>query len=235
MNELKVKQQLRFKPFLMNPDTKISMRSILAKIGFTPDSNNLQFDFGNCILNAVQGFNPHLSEGFIFLGYYTSKRSSGFIDFFVPLNVESYEQGLSFLAYYLRNADLKYKPSWLLEGLTLKDNLPWEKEKKAFRENPHAIIEHEWFRVLVKKLRPLITNSTNDDIATFSFDGTILKVDLNNKIFRVSGFGKPWQHTAVVKVKSLDFLPKRINNQDISIYIWKGRLRIGNRGFTLVI
>ncbi|MFZ4462511.1 MAG: hypothetical protein ACOYN5_01590 [Bacteroidales bacterium] len=209
------------------------MQSILIKIGFLPNGNGLQFDFGNGNLMAIEGINGYFQEGYSFFGYFISEWSAGEFDFFIPLQVESYEQGLAFIAYYLRNADLKNKPDWLKEGLDLGEHLPWEKENKAYKENPKATIEHEWFRVLVNKLRLLISISTEEDVTIFSFDGTLLKVVCNNETFVVSGIGKDWQRTATVKTQSLNFLPKRIPNRNVPVYIWKDELHIGNRIFIL--
>jgi hypothetical protein len=217
----------------INIDGNVSMQSILTKVGFLPNEDGLQFDFGNCNLKAIQGINRYFQEGFNFFGYYISDRRAGELDFFIPLQVESHEQGLAIIAYYLRNADFKNRPVWLHEGLSLREHLPWERESKAYNENPNAIIEHEWFRVLANKLRLLISTSTDENVTTFSFDGNVLKVVCNNDTFFVSGLGKDWQRTAILKTKSLDFLPKRIPKRNISIYIWKDKLHIGNRVFEL--
>ena len=83
--------------------------------------------FGNCKLKAIQGINQYFQYGFNFFGYYITARRAGEFNFFLPLQVESYEQGLAFLAYYLRNAHLKNKPDWLNHGLALREHLPWVK------------------------------------------------------------------------------------------------------------
>jgi hypothetical protein len=215
-------------------DKNVSMQSILSKIGFLPNGDGgLHFDFGNCKLNAIQGMNRYLQDGYNFFGYYISDRSAGNIDFFLPLEVESYEQGIALLAYYLRNATFINKPDWLIEGLALSEHLPWEKEIRAYNENPKAIIEHEWFRVLVKKLRLLISVSKEEDVTRYSFKGNVLEVVCNNESLVISGLGKDWHRTATVKTKSLDSLPKRILNKSILVYIWEDNLHIGNRLYKL--
>lgn len=210
-----------------------SLQSILTKIGFLPNEKGLYYDFGNFELVAIKGINRYIQKGYTFIGCYVTARSAGIIDFFIPLQVESYEQGVALMAYYLRSTKLKNKPDWLDEGLALREHLPWEKETKAYNENPVAIIEHEWFRILVKKIRILIPSSSDDDVTKFSFDGSVLKVVCNNETFVITGLGKDWQKTVSVKTKSLDFLPKRIQNKDILIYVWKDYLYIGNRAFPL--
>ncbi len=217
----------------INIEAKVSVHTILIEIGFLPIEDGLQLDLGNCKLKAIQGINRHFQEGYNFFGYYISERRAGELDFFLPLQLESYEQVLAFIAYYLRNADLRIKPDWLNEGLALKEHLPWQRDSKKYNENPKSTIEHEWFRVMVKKIRLLIPTSTDEDVTIFSFDGTVLKVVCNNQTFVVSGLGQDWQRTATVKTKSLNFLPKRILNRDVQVFIWQDKLNIGNRIFDL--
>lgn len=212
-------------------NSNVSTLSILNEIGFQSKSDGLQFDFGNCELKAFQGIYRNFQKGIIFLGFYASKRKCGELDFFLPLQVESYDEGLALISYYLKSADLKNKPDWLYKGLALSEHLPWKKEAKAYNEIPRAFIEPEWFRVLVNKLKLLISTSTDEDVTTFSFDGFVLKVTCNNVIFFVTALGKDWQRTFTLKTKSLDFLPKRILNKNISIYIWEDKLHIGNKVF----
>lgn len=222
------------KQMIIDLDANVSVQSILTKLGFLPNGDGLQYDFGNCKMNVSQGINQYFQEGYNFYGCYISDRTAGELDFFLPLQVESYEQGLAFIAYYLRKADFINKPVWLNEGLALRDHLPWENERNIYQRNPIANIEHEWFRVLVNKLRCLISRSTDEDLTSFSFDGKVLKVVCNNETFVVSGFGKEWQRPATVKTISLDFLPKRIKNRNTSIYTWEDKLYIGNRLFKIV-
>ena len=217
----------------MEIGTNVSTKSILIKIGFVFYGESLQFDFGNCKLKAIEGVNRFFQEGFTLLGNYFSDRKAGELEFFLPLQTESYEQGIAFIAYYLRNADLKIKPVWLSEGLDLKEHLPWEKNMKAYYEKPEANIEHEWFRVLVNKLKVLVSKSNDEDVTTFSFDGNVLEIFCNTQKFVLNGVGNEWKQTATVKTKSMDFLPKRIQNKDISIYIWDNMLHIGNRAFKI--
>lgn len=219
----------------INGKENISVDFVLIKIGFVPTENSLQFDFGNCKLKAIQSINRYFLEGYNFFGFYISERRAGELNFFLPLELESYEQVLAFMAYNLRNADLKIKPDWLNEGHALKEHLPWERELKEFQEKPSFSIEHEWFRVIVKKIRLLTQASTDEDVTTFSFDGAVLKVVCNNQPFVVSGLGKAWQQTVTVKTKSLSFLPKRIFKRDVWFYIWQDKFHIGKRAFDMVV
>ncbi len=217
----------------MSTVENVLLESILKKIGFLPTEGGLEFDFGNCKLKTIKGMTPQFFYGITFLGYWKTNRSMGQLDFALPLEVESYEQGIALIAYYLRRAELKIKPNWLIEGLSLSELLPWEIEKKKYRDTPKAIIEHEWFRVIVKKLLEASKNSTEVDETTFFFDGAVLHIVCNGVKIVCSGTGKNWLSTATVKTKSLNFLPKRISKKDVQIFIWEDKLYIGSRVFIL--
>ncbi|MEO7049140.1 MAG: hypothetical protein ABI091_27795 [Ferruginibacter sp.] len=205
---------------------------ILTEIGFLSFEGGLQFDFGNCKLKACKTWT--LSGDIIcFFGYWRSERGMGEIAFDLPLRVESYEQGLALIAFNLKNADFFKMPGWLKTGLEWQENLPWRKRQKEYEDNPKARIEHEWFRLIVKKLLAISKISIDNDITTFTFDGTILKIESNNLLLVCPGTGQAWLDSAIVKTKSLDFLPKRIQNKDVLIFLWERRLFIANRSFKL--
>lgn len=211
----------------------VPIEEILIDIGFLPTEDGLQFDFGNFKLKAIEGMNRSFFHGFHFFGFYTIARSAGTIRFHLPLKVESHNQCIAFMAYYLRNAEVANIPIWLEEGMALKELLPWERELKAYNDNPKATIEHEWFRLIVRKMRLIASTSNNEDITTFSFDGTILKIVCNNQLLVSPAQGRDWGKIAKVKTESLDFLPKRIEKRSVSIYIWKEKLYIHNRFFLI--
>lgn len=211
----------------------ILLESVLRRIGFLPTLDGLQFDFGNCKLKSIEGMTPQFYYGISFFGFWRTNRKMGELVFSLPLEVESYEHGIALIAYYLRHAELEIKPKWLIEGLSLSELLPWEIERRKYRENPRAIIEHEWFRVIVKKLLEASKNSTEADVTTFSFDGAVLHIVCNGINIVCSATGKEWQSAATVKTKSLVFLPKRISKKNVQIYIWQDKLHIGNRAFIL--
>jgi len=214
-------------------DQNISLESILNEIGFQRSELGLQFDFGNCVLKVVVGVNEYFQSGFNFFGNFFTTRTSKTFIFFLPEEVASYEQGIALIAYYLRNTAFQIKPQWLSDGLALNHYLPWKIESKAYDERPVAIIESEWFRVLVNKIQLSISASSDEDVTVFSFDGTILKVVCNLETFVISGEGKHWGRTATIKTKSLNFLPKRIQKGSVMIFIWEGILYVGNRRFEI--
>lgn len=213
---------------------RISLESILVKIGFVPFGDDYVYDFGNCKLKAFKGLNLRFQDGFNFSGNYFTSRTAGYFDFSLPYVVESYELGIAYLAYNLKGGRFQNIPLWLLEGQHFEDLLPWKKELRAYEENPYASVEHEWFRILVKKLRKIADQATEDDITSFYFDGSLLKVICQAESLTISGQGKAWNEIAYVKTKSLSFLPKKILNQNAGLSIWKGNLHVTNRVFEMI-
>ncbi len=215
----------------MSTNENVLLETILIKIGFLPTEDGLQFDFGNCKLKTIKGMSPQLFYGITFLGYWKTNRSMGQLDFSLPLEVESFEQGIALIAYNLRKAELKIKPNWLIEGLSLSELLLWEIEKKKYRDNPRAIIDHEWFRIIVKKLLEASKNSTEDAVTTFSFV-TDLKLFvrggvINGRLLPQSKLN-PWIFfRSVYQVRMFRFLFGRINFiSGAGFLFWNNNLRI---------
>jgi hypothetical protein len=210
-----------------------SLVEILLDLGFISTSTGLELDFGNGKLSAAKMWKLG-GEVFSFYGFYKSERKMGQIEYELPLQVESYEQGIALLAYHLKSTDLAKKPNWIDTGLEWQDYLPWRKNVKEYDDNPKAIIEHDWFRLIVKKILTLSSDARDEETTSFSFDGTILRIDFtNNNLLVCPAKGTAWNSVAVLKTKSLNYLPKKIASKDIIIYVWEGSLHIGNRLFKL--
>lgn len=214
---------------ITSSNIKVSLESVLVHIGFELYEGTFRYDFGNCILGAIVQADKDLKMGYSFYCYYETPYSRSWIkDFFMPLYVNSYREGLALIAYYLKSTYLEYTPDWMYEGFALQEYLPWEKIDKYLIQNRKVdrfynlsivTIDYEWFQVLVKKIRALVKVSTDDDITTFYFDGEALKVVCNNQLFIIGGIGNDWMKTVSVKTQALENLPKRILKKEVYIYI----------------
>ena len=226
-----------------NNTNKVSTHSILERIGFQEiDKYKMQFDFGNCELLAVRAPNQNLIECYTFMGVWKTNRSIGQINFELALEFETFYEGLAFIAYYLKGAKFDFTPLWLKEGFSLKHLLPWEKQREAYEKRmevwekiPKAQVEHEWFRMIVRKMRSILETSTEEDITTFSFDGEILKIKCNDQLLVCPAKGKAWGKSGTVKTISLVDLPKRIKKQYVNyVYIEEDELHIGFNRFEIL-
>ena len=128
-------------------DKKVLLQNILIELGFKHDGEFFVFDFGNCQIKGAQIINFSFARVFHFFGYYVNARSGAFIDFQVPIEAESFEQGVAFIAYYLRNHHFSIMPGWLAEGLTWQFHLPWVREQIEYENTPKASVDREWFKI----------------------------------------------------------------------------------------
>lgn len=209
----------------------INVTELLKSLDFEVVSNGFKFNFGNCELTAVESMNNIFQETIFFSGTFIETRSCAYVEFSLPLQVNSFEEGLACLAYHLRNYNFNYKPLWLHQGLEWKDHIPCVKKANEIGKRRVANIDAEWFKIIVKRIRNIAENTSVDDVTIFSFDKNVFKVVCNDEIMICTGIGKSWGASYIIKTKKLTFLPKRIKNQATQIYSWNGYLNISNRLF----
>jgi hypothetical protein len=116
----------------MNGDAskgRLSTMDLIVQLGFAETKGVLghRFDFGNCELSAVECVNMRMVPVVAFSGVVCDRRTVGEIAFEMPLHVDSYEQGVAWIAYGLRNARLRTRPEWLGDGERWRSHLPWVK------------------------------------------------------------------------------------------------------------
>jgi hypothetical protein len=215
-------------------ETKMPLINILTAIGFELKQNKLVYNFRRINIIANQTVNQYFQECIIFYGSYFGNNRAVEIDFQLPFEVDTFETGLALIAFNLKDIDLVDRPEWLQIGLTLQHILPWKKECIAYNAAPKALIEYEWFRLLIKKLRKKTEEVEDSHITIFSFENGILKVVSGNEVIALHGSGNDWNTDAKIKTKTLDILPKRISKRDGLVYIWKGELNIDRCRFEIL-
>ncbi|WP_420148586.1 hypothetical protein [Spirosoma sp.] len=209
--------------------SKVSLYEILKKIGFRSTSDSrLELDFGNFKLVAVEAMNRYLKDIVYFSGINQTERRLGLIEFEIPQEVDSFEQGVAFLSFKLgRDFEAKNVPAWYHQGLLWKSLLPWEQSKLAYSQKPSATIEHDYFKLIVQKMRKKSDEATEDDITTLSFNGNTLTINCLGERIIAPATGNPWEEVSL-KTRSLAHLPQRIKQQIGTIYIWESRLHVAN-------
>lgn len=215
-------------------------REVLEELGFQDDWQSItdkapayRFDFGNLDLTAAQVTGEHLRPEFLFTGVWRAHRSIGMVESSMPLEVESYEQGVAWIAYMLRNAVLLWEPDWLKQGCQWSESLPWERRKKAYRECPRCEVQREWFSVASRKLRKLAAEASPSDVVSIHFDGEMLKIRWNEMLMVMPATGKAWLQEYQMELQKLTFLPQRLK-EILYFSVWDGCLTIGNRVFQLL-
>lgn len=203
--------------------------------GMTDQDPIYRYDFGNLQLSAAQVMNWSFRPVFLFGGVAVDSNSISEIVFELPLEVESFEQGVAWIANGLGRGFRPRKPCpWLLQGWEWQDRLPWVRELKAYESRPQCTVEREWFKIAVKKLRELASSANESDLAVFRFDGEVLRINACGHLLVMPAQGNAWSEEYSIKAQKLDFLPKRLTGSTIYLGVWEGCMSIGRRRWDLV-
>ena len=193
-----------------------------------------RYDFGNIELTAVQVTNLSFQPIFLLGGIARDKRSIMEINQEMPLEVESFEQGVAFIAYALGDYRPQKNIMWIEQGRKWMEFLPWEQRRREWASMPKCLVDREWFRIAAKKLREHAKFAQSNELVSFEFDGEVLRIKTPVEFIAIPAQGAGWDQAYFLRLSELDFLPKRIMRVPVSLSIWEGRLTIGNRGFQII-
>ena len=192
--------------------SKIKVEQILLNLGFSKNEIGFQFDFGNCNLKVISGFNESMRYGYHFMGHIFSSREASLIQFSLPMEVDSFEMGVALISYYLKRYPLEKIPDWQILGLKWNSLLPWEKELEKFNSIPKAEITRDWFRIVNKELKQIIKSSSQNELFTFSFNGEIFKIVGSEFMVCCPAKGNKWESEVRLEANKLIKLPIRITS-----------------------
>jgi hypothetical protein len=214
-------------------------RAIFDCLGFKEDWEAITdqrpayyYDFGNLRLTAaeVMGFGR---PRFHFGGVWRGVNSMSMVDFEMPVEVESLEQGAAWIAYGIGESFRPLHPTpWLADGRTWQDHLPWVRRMEEYKARPTCSVEKEWFKVAAKKLRPLADVASASDLLWFAFDGEALRIAGCGVAVILPATGTAWDLRYAIKGTQLDHLPTRLPDP-VVIAVWEGTLSVGRRVWTL--
>lgn len=210
-------------------------RDLLVELGFqaevaryTDQQPGYHYDFGNLVLHVSQVTNEYLRQTMLFTGTKYSPRSIGSVEFSLPLDVESYEQGVALIAY---NIGQDFKPTrptpWLLLGRMYEEHLPGRLEQRLFQQRPLCNVEADWFRVAVKKLIACGENAAEGILFSVTFAGSVLTIALPGQLIVMPATGKDWPQSYRCLANGLRHLSKRTPGSGVSVSFWDGHLTIG--------
>jgi len=110
------------------------MREVLEDLGFHKFDHPLSaqpayaYSFGPYGIEAMVQVNRWFRPCFMLSGTVNTGRTTGMIEAELPLEVESIEQGVALLSYYLAgHIPEQNKPAWLRIGERMTSHLPWQK------------------------------------------------------------------------------------------------------------
>jgi hypothetical protein len=175
----------------------------------------------------------HFVPVFLFLGVIRDVRSVGMVEFEMPLEVESLEQGVAWISYGV-GADFQPRipTPWLADGREWKDHLPWVREMKAYERRPQCTVKKDWFRAATKELLAVATAASESDLGWLVFDGEALRVSVCETTVIIPATGTAWDARYPIRAKQLVHLPKRLTDP-VVVSVWDAKLTIGNRVWTL--
>jgi hypothetical protein len=218
----------------------VDTRSLLTELGFQQDWESITdappayyCDFGNLRLTAAQVLSRFYEPVFLFGGVMRNERSIQKIQFEMPLEIESFAQGVAWITCGLgRRFVPRLDTPWLDVGWQWQDLLPWERERKAYADRPKCEIKKDWLRLAIKELRPLASAASEDDLLWLAFDGEVLRFTVREKVVLIPAIGTAWDKRYAIKARQLDHLPKRLSGL-VEISVWGTRLSVDNRGWEL--
>lgn len=218
---------------------------VLIRCGFQPDSAlisdlspALSFDFGNFKLEVIHALNLQFVKTFQFGGTLSTHRVIRMVEFEMPEYVESFEQGVAWIAWNLDNGrkfDAKQSPDWLDIGRQNIHLLPWKREFAAWKARPKCTVARDWMRLVLKAIAELLNKGTAESQFTLSFDGNVLRISLGGEVIATSASGLAWTCAYSVPASSMKRLPRRLSSKQVEISIWKSELQIANRRYEGIV
>lgn len=230
-----------------NVQLPIPTWELLLYLGFVSDQSlisgipgGLIFDFGNFRLAANQLINMRCQSVVLLDVVMTSSRSITEVACEMPLEVESWEQGVAWVTWCLDNhSGGEFRPAhpvaWLNTGRQNRHLLPWEQQMAAYKSRPHCIVQRDWARVALRNLAEQLTTADDSAEITIQFDGEILTIRHTGKLIAMSALGNPWAHQYAIHAGALRRLPKRLMREMVGISIWETALIIDSYSFSGVV
>lgn len=207
----------------------------LKQIGFVqnPNGEDLLYDFGNLKLSAINSMNRFLVEVVIVSGVFNDRRTISEVEIQMPVHVESLTQASAFIAWGIdkqvsRNFTPEIPAQWLDEGRESFDLLPFVRQQKLYEERPRCIVNRDWLKLAFRDLNLLIPQLEENELLFFTFQNGIFSIRLNSKTIAFPAVGKDWNEEYKIAIQNFSHFPKRINQNEVEISVWKENINIAN-------
>ena len=138
----------------------------------------------------------------------------------------------------LFRVSLEPLPDWFVEGernwdvvYARMDPEGW-KRQQAYRDCPKCFIDREYARPLRRNLQEEISWLSGETEMTFSFDGRVLRIVLNEHAHEVIASGESWPSSYRAVVSQEAKLPARFQSRMVEVSVFEGyvsfdRVRLG--------
>lgn len=109
-----------------------SPSELLPILGFKPATGNTfddwTYQFGGLEIGVIEGMDRWFKPALVFKGHYKDARKLGVIEFTLPAVLESADQSLAMISYYVaQGVPIASRPEWVAAGLKRQSLLPWIK------------------------------------------------------------------------------------------------------------
>jgi len=202
-------------PAVESRPSPVSTWDLLLALGFTEDQTvmsdpqpGLSFDFGNFKLSASRLVNMRFVPVVLLGGVLVTKQSIGLMENELPLEVESFEQGVAYVAWCLDNAaggtfEAASAPAWLTEGRRHRHLLPWERQAAAYEARPRCSVRRDWARIAIKALAEQLATVDDNTPVTVWFDGSVLTIRCAEKVCAMPADGHAWTEPYLIRAGAL--------------------------------
>jgi hypothetical protein len=230
---------------LSEHQSTVDVREILPALGFlevwgvmTERQPAFAFKSGNIDITAAEVMSLFLRREFSFGGVGTTGRSIRSIQFSMPLEVESVEQGVAWLVHGIGADFVPSEPiEWFEAGKSLKHLLPWEQQRemrlaelnefnRRRQARPHCKVARSLVRSIFNHLG-LVTAAVDIPIEyTITFNGCELAVSVPRARVGVPAAGSaawPLEYRGDVATL-LSLAKRRFNSDPVEVGVWAGAL-----------
>ena len=198
----------------------------------------LSYDFGHLKLSASWVMSLRFVNIVYLTGVLRTESLLAEVEFEMPLQVESLGQCAAWVTWHLDQAahigvfQPERETAWLLKGRKYIEKLPWVAEAAAFNARPKCLVERDWLRMALKTLAGNLATMNDEALVHFGFDGSVLKIECDNKVVALSAEGTAWQNRFSIPAGKLRILPRRIMRELAEIYVWEDQLYIARYCFS---
>ena len=173
-------------------------------------------------------------------GVIESSRSLTEIRGEIPPDLGSSVEAAAWVSFALKShqSDLKPLPDWFVEGernwdvvYARMDPKGW-KRQQAYRDCPKCFIDREYARPLRRNLQEEFSWLSDETEMTFSFDGRVLSIVLNERAHEVIASGDSWPSSYRAVVSQETKFPTRFQSRRVEVSVFEGfvgfdRVRLG--------
>lgn len=218
---------------------RLDTLTLLGQVGFRPVATGggpgLGLKFGALDVHALRCIGSGFFEVIFLTGTFVTPRRIGLINYQLPVEFESREVGLAFLAYALRSCRIpeSLEPNWLAEGRQYAHLLPWERRQAAYARRPRCCVKRDWLRLALRTLAAELAGASSALPVSFSFDGSQLTIRAGQMVVPMPATGERWAVSYELTAGQMMSPPARLMDQEVEVSVHEEAMTIGRRRYAL--